>query len=165
MGYPNSASSLAADSSYLAYPDPHQPAPAVSASTGGILPLPTSRPAYGTETAQMEGGIFNGSYSTTALSSPCSSTHSETVAATQIENTFNEFVTSNAVTVSPIASMSPTANQQQSPKHQNMDIDCLSTEGGSTVGGYQENTEDESRDEQNMAESFQSQDMDENRSS
>ena len=102
----------------------------------------------------MEGGIFNGSYSTTALSSPCSSTHSETVAATQIENTFNEFVTSNAVTVSPIASMSPTANQQQSPKQQNMDIDCLSTEGGSTVGGYQENTEDESRDEQNMAERF-----------
>ena len=99
----------------------------------------------------MEGGIFNGGYSTTALSSPCSSTHSETVAATQIENTFNEFVASNAVTASPIASMSPTANQQQSPKQHNMDIDCLSTERGS---GYQENTEDESRDEQNMAERF-----------
>lgn len=156
VGYPNSASSLATDSNYLAYPDPHQPAPAVTASA--MLPPPSSRPAYGTETPQTEGGIFSGSYSTTALSSPCSSTHSDTVGATQIENTFNEFVTTNAVTASPTASMSPTANQQ-SPSletQQSMEVDCLSTEGGNAlgreVGGCQENTEDESRDEQNMAE-------------
>ena len=69
-------------------------------------------------------------------------------------------MTSNAVTASPTASMSPTANQQ-SPSletQQSMDIDCLSTEGGSAmgreVGSCQDNTGDEGRDKQNMAERF-----------
>ena len=140
-GYPNSASSLVTDSGYLAYPDPNQPAPTVAVSA--MLPPPT---------APADGGIFNVSYSTaTTISSPCSSTHSDTIAATQIENTLNEFVASTVVTASPAASMSPTVNHH-SPSlktQQSMEVECLST---SDVGSGQENTEDEARDEQSMPE-------------
>lgn len=139
VGYPNSGSSLSAESGYMSY-EQSQPAPTAPA-VSAMLPAPTSRPPYVSDAPQTESGIFSGSYSTanTTISSPCSSTHSETVPANRIENTYGEFVTSAPVTLSPTASLSPpaTAASHHSPSletQQSMDVDCISNEGGS-VGG------------------------------
>ena len=155
-GYPSSANSLATDSSYLAYPDPQQPTPAA------MIPVPSSRPGFITDT-QTEGGIFSGGYSSTAISSPCSSTHSEAAATTQIENTFKEFVTSVDMTTSPAVScVSPNATNQRSPSlrtQQSMEVDYLSAEEGALVirgqsgdTGELADTEEDGLDDQNMTE-------------
>jgi hypothetical protein len=157
-GYPSTAVALGTDSSYMGYQDPHQP----SSVAPTMLPPVSSHPAYPTDTQQQqtEGGIFSGSYSTTAMSSPCSSTHSEPgmiAAAPQMESTLSEFVASTAaVRASPAASMSPTAPNQHSPlleTQQSMEVDCLSAEGGhiGELGGDHESTEDNGQDEQSMA--------------
>lgn len=147
-GYP---SSVATDSSYMSYPDPHQPTPT-------MLPPPSSRSAYVPD-AQTESGLFNGSNYSTALSSPCSSTHSET-ATPQIESTLKEFVASAVMTTSPVTTcVSPiTANQLSPTRAQTVEMDSLPAEDGNLVMGEgeeqsrgdQEDTEEEGTEEQTM---------------
>ena len=155
-GYSNSTGSLTTDSNYMTYPDPHQPTPAA------MLP---SRPAYVTDAQTENSGMYNGSYST-AMSSPCSSTHSET-ATTQMESTLKEFVTSVATTSpSAAASVSPNAANGLSPSmqtQQSMEVDSLPAEEmklvmeeGEGVSGDREleDKDEDAPEDQNMAERY-----------
>ena len=105
--------------------------------------------------------MFGGSYSSTATSSPCSSTHSET-ANSQMESTLKEFVTSVAISTLPMtACVSPNAAKQLSPMlPETMDVDSVATEEGCLVikedegeeekgEGEQEATDEEGTEKQN----------------